>query len=317
MTMRELFEIPLRPVVGSRFQPTGFPNLGSATFERPTADGGWEDCLLVESSQSMANHLERTLWPDGSHVPDEVVENLPYVDVRDADGSFLTSSRIEPHRIASVYIREAIAEDSETPFKEVINDRLGLDNDRQRAPREVARGLFSLDPLCLVHGVFLSDKSFPGQPKVPRVITAFVEAHDVREAHSGGVKKDPVSSSLENPGGTSEGYGMVPYDRTEWVAREIFAYAAIDLDQIRSYGLDDDATELLGDLARLELRRLLDGSLRLRTACDLEVIGEVIDSERQALPTVADLEARVRSGIDAVGDLIGGGGPITVTRKGR
>jgi|GEM_PF-4845589 len=39
---RQLFEIPLEPVVGSRFQPTGFPNLGAAEFDRPTDDGGWE-----------------------------------------------------------------------------------------------------------------------------------------------------------------------------------------------------------------------------------------------------------------------------------
>ena len=42
---RLLFEIPLVPVQGRRFQPTGFPGLGAATFQ--SAEG---TCLLVESA---------------------------------------------------------------------------------------------------------------------------------------------------------------------------------------------------------------------------------------------------------------------------
>ena len=41
---------PTRPVQGDRFQPTGFPSLGAATYQ--TKDGVK---LLVESAQSMAN----------------------------------------------------------------------------------------------------------------------------------------------------------------------------------------------------------------------------------------------------------------------
>ena len=47
---RVLFAIPLRPVQGSRFQPTGFPGLGAATYQTPQGTS-----LLVESAQSMAN----------------------------------------------------------------------------------------------------------------------------------------------------------------------------------------------------------------------------------------------------------------------
>ncbi|MDD3652299.1 type I-U CRISPR-associated protein Cas7, partial [Immundisolibacter sp.] len=54
---RLLFEVPLRPLQGQRFQPTGFPGLGAATFQ--TASG---QSLLVESAQSMANRLELTVW---------------------------------------------------------------------------------------------------------------------------------------------------------------------------------------------------------------------------------------------------------------
>jgi CRISPR-associated protein Csb1 len=56
---RILFSIPLVPLQGKRFQPTGFPGLGAATFQ--TSDG---QCLLVESAQSMANRLELTIWDE-------------------------------------------------------------------------------------------------------------------------------------------------------------------------------------------------------------------------------------------------------------
>ncbi len=59
---RRLFQVPLEPVSGSMFQPTGFPDIGAAIFERPIrdADGStsFQSALLVESAQSMANRLE-------------------------------------------------------------------------------------------------------------------------------------------------------------------------------------------------------------------------------------------------------------------
>ena len=55
---RLLIEAELTPVQGDRFQPTGFPDLGAATYKRP--DG--TPMLLVESAQSMANRLEEICW---------------------------------------------------------------------------------------------------------------------------------------------------------------------------------------------------------------------------------------------------------------
>ena len=46
MTKRSVYRIPLTPVLGSRFQPTGFPDLGPATFQKPTEDG-WVEALHV------------------------------------------------------------------------------------------------------------------------------------------------------------------------------------------------------------------------------------------------------------------------------
>jgi CRISPR-associated protein Csb1 len=55
---RLLLEAKLKPLQGTRFQPTGFPNLGPATYDGP--DGS--RMLLVESAQSMANRMESVCW---------------------------------------------------------------------------------------------------------------------------------------------------------------------------------------------------------------------------------------------------------------
>ena len=54
---RILVEADLVPVQGQRFQPTGFADLGAAVYTLP--DG--TRMLLVESAQSMANRLEKTI----------------------------------------------------------------------------------------------------------------------------------------------------------------------------------------------------------------------------------------------------------------
>jgi len=54
---RMLMDAEFAPVQGDRFQPTGFADLGAATYTLP--DG--TRMLLVESAQSMANRLEATL----------------------------------------------------------------------------------------------------------------------------------------------------------------------------------------------------------------------------------------------------------------
>ncbi len=312
MSTRELFTIRLAPAIGHRFQPTGFPNLGAATFDVPTNDG-WETWLRVESEQSMANRLEATLWDEPDQSPETVVARLPHVNVIDKDGAWLTSSRLEAHRLASAYIRHSTDADG-NKGPDIINNALGSEGDRARSPHEFAEGLFRLDPMTLVHGVFLAQKEFKGNPKVCRAITAFIEARDVREAHGGGVKKDSVHIGADSKAGrgAADGYGMIPFDRLEWTAREILLCVDLDLAQIASYGLPETATMLLADIARLQLRRLLDGGLRLRTACDLVVQDdEIVAHDGTQLPTREELEQRVSAAIDDVGDLLAD--PLTVT----
>ena len=90
--------------------------------------------------------------------------------------------------------------------------------------------------------------------------------------------------SAEGAGGSAEGYGHVPYHRTEYTARSIVLHVSIDVGQIDAYGLSADATKLLVAIARWEVRSLLDHGLRLRTACEFEPVShdnvaEVADAE--------------------------------------
>lgn len=309
---RQLIDVALEPVIGSRFQATGFPDLGSARFDRPDGDGTVE-ALLVESPQSMANHLEGTAWDAGANAPVDTFAGLPYVRVVHADDrGYLTSSRTEAHRLAAAFVKDSTLDGVD--MRDVIRERLGLADDRPIAAREVAVAVFRLDPFCLVHGVFFARKEWPGQPKIRRALTGFIEALDVRRADSGGVKRDHVQHhNAEGAGGAAEGYGSVPFHRSEWTAGQIIASFSLDLDQLRSYGLPDSATELLAAIARWEIRSLLDGGLRLRTACDLAPVSdEITDRSGAPLPEFDELDGEVRSLIQACGDLLGAGEPIEV-----
>jgi CRISPR-associated protein Csb1 len=231
--------------------------------------------LLVESVQSMANRLEATAWDAASDEPVAEVAGLPYVRViRARSGEFLTSSRLEAHRLASPYVHASTLNGK--PMFNEIRDRLGLAKDTPLNRRQMARAVAEMDPFCLLHGVFFSQKEWWGQPKFERAISAVIEARDVQRAISGGRKSDRVRHQLgEEGGGTAEGYGSVPFHRTEWTAKTIVASFVVDAELLRSYGLPQPLTELLQALALWEIRRFLAGGLRLRTACDLEIVGEV------------------------------------------
>lgn len=320
-TGRQLFDIDLVPVAGERFQPTGFPDIGTALFTRPnrTPDGlSWVDSLIVESTQSMANHLEGTGWDRGNNTPVGALSGLPYVRVLDVDGGYLTSSRSEAHRLASAFIKDSTLDGVD--MKKVIRDRLGLVDDRPLAPRAIAAAVFALDPLCLLHGVFFAEsaKVWPGQPKIQRAISAFVEAVDVRRADYGGVKRDGVRHAIEgDAGGSSEGYGSIPYHRTDWVAGRILGSFCIDLAQIDSYGLGEAASELLAAIARWEIRSLLDGGMRFRTACDLVPAGSVVcDRDGVALEPLDALTDRISDLVDRCSSLLGAGRALDIVWNG-
>lgn len=265
---RTVLEVDLEPIAGSLFQPTGFPDLGAAEFG--------DNRLLVESAQSMANWLESTTW--SAAASDQVPElvGVPYLRVVAPDKSFLSSSRLEAHRLASAYIMNGAVNGASG--ETWLEQQLGLVKGQPLDYRAVARACFRLDPVSLVHGVFFARKNWPWQPKISRAVTSFIEASGVKAAVSGGVKRDVVVNEAKG-GATAEGYGTVPHHRVEYTADKITAYFTVDHAQFRSYGLSEPATKLLEAIADFEIATLLDQGLRLRTRCDL-VVSQVTKGER-------------------------------------
>ncbi len=297
---RVLIEARLKPMQGTRFQPTGFPDLGAAVF-----DSAAGQTLLVESAQSMANRLEQTIWDGATKDLVPSVKGLSYVRVNDANGDYLTSTLTEAHRLNSPYILEA---KDQTFFDELKKQTDAFSKgviDRAKLARVVA----SYDVNALIHGLFLAKSELAGgRLRIERALSAFIEATGVRVAASGGVKNDPVNPSGE----AKDGFGNVPFQRDEYTADSIVAYFNLDLGQLRAYALGAAATELLAALALFKVRAFLDGSLRLRTACDLDVVEvQVRRPDGFKLPSKAEFEASLPALIAAASKLFAGNSGVT------
>lgn len=260
---RLLLEAHLQPIQGTRFQPTGFPNLGHATYNGPND----ERMLLVESAQSMANRLETVCWDKTADDWVAPLKGLPLVKVRDKDGAALTNTVLEAHRINSPYILEG---KDKSVFNTLKSELAGMEEGPVDI-KQLAVVLLKLDTNALIHGVFLAKSELAGgRLRLPRVLSSFIEAEDAKEAQSGGVKNDHVNPS----GDTARGFGNVPFARSEFTSPKIVAYFNLDLAQIRAFGLGTAVSDLLIALSLFKIQALLNSGLRLRTACDLEVSEE-------------------------------------------
>lgn len=295
---RLLIEVPLKPAQGSRFQPTGFPDLGAATFPGVRLENGEAvsvKSLLVESAQSMANRLESVCWDEAEAKPVAVLKGVPYVQSTLPDGT-KTNSMLEAHRVNSPYIVNS------KEFQ-AIKDEIGFEANKPFDRRKLAAALLRFDPCSLLHGIFL--EKVGGVVRLPRTVSGFVEADGVEVASARGVKVDrvqPGTSGDSTPyGKANEGYGNVPFHRDEYTAEKITAYFNVDLAQLRGYGLGPEAENLLVALAMFKIQKFLTEGLRLRTACDLEPVSGVVVTrpEQFTLPDLKQLEAEIPSLIEA------------------
>lgn len=301
---RLLMECELKPLQGDRFQPTGFADLGPARYTRP--DG--TEMLLVESAQSVANRLETAIWDDAADDLIPKLNGLPYIVVKEKDRN-LTNSILEAHRINSPYILEG---GDKSVFNLLKKDAAGLETGPVRL-RDLAKIVFKYDPNAVLHGVFLAKSDLAGgRLRLTRVLSGFIEAQGVAPAESGGVKNDRVNPGKGGEGQTSkEGFGNVPFHRTEFVAKSVKAYFNLDLALLRGYGLPDDADRLLVALALLKVRRFLGAGLRLRTACDLEPTKTGLTVTRPAQFTIPEESAL----LDECSRLVGECGKADVFAK--
>lgn len=261
-TPRLLIEAKLSPIQGDRFQATGFPEIGAAEYRSP--DGAGTN-LLVESAQSMANRLEKVCWDDVNQKPVDAVKGMSYIEVENEAGEFLTSSLIEAHRINSPYILEGKDDSVLKHLKEQLADQEeGIVN-----IRALGDVLLKRDCNSLIHGCFLAKKELAGgRLRLPRALSAFVEAKNISIAASGGVKNDSVNPK----GDTGKGFGNVPFSRDEYISADITAFFNLDLSQLYGYGFSQAATDFLISLSLFKIRRVLEVGLRFRTACDLDLL---------------------------------------------
>lgn len=294
---RLLLEAELKPLQGTRFQPTGFPNLGAARYEVRNREGALEETLLVESNQSMANRLEAVCWDEASDDWVSPLRGLPLVKVQ-MDGKLRTNSVLEAHRLNSPYIENS-------DWFATLRTEIGWD-EKTKGPVDflgkVYPTILKFDPNSLVHGFFL--ESIAGMIRSPRALSAFIEAEDVRIAGSGGVKNDRIdpTGKLEG-GGAKQNFGNVPFTRDEFTAGKLTAYFNLDLAQICGFGLGALVERFLITFALFKIRALLSSGLRLRTACDLTLATapKVTAPERSLLPELSELVAELPALIEAVG----------------
>jgi len=290
---RLLMQCELKPIQTDRFQPTGCADIGAATYTLPDEHG--TRMLLVESAQSVANRLEATIiGPDGGVIPE--LKGLPFVRVQltgEADGA--TTSLVEAHRINSPFII------SDAAFQErFIKEAEYQEGRAPNWPRIVAT-VFRYDPNSVLHGCFLANLK-DGRIRLQRAISGFIEARDVREVVSGGVKNNPIdpSGKIRATTNAKDVYSNVPYQRVEYAADRITAFFNLDLGLLRSYQLGAEGFELLVGLALFKVRRFLEQGTRLRTACDLRPKELVVEEPAGLeLPSTGRLLEVVQGGIRA------------------
>jgi len=311
----------LEPIVGDRFQPAGFPEIGHVIYKAPREDGITENVCIVDSAASMANHLE-TVCQRGAHDLDLVddLDGMPYIrcvtntkegEEPTKDREVVVTSLTEGHRIASSYFVEGIVLNGDTKalkkdgkdeplkFERDLIDKFGivLPNGKKAHPPasqwwNVFKTIFEIDPNSLVHGVL-----FPQwQIKIPRALTAHLEAFGAGRVDRSGVKFDRL-------GKTTSGQPIFAVD--DATAESIRATFVLDVSLIRScgrkkkeggketqLGLTDKQQEFLVALALWKIQKLLESPFRFRSGCHLR--STTIKSGEQEVEIDVDVKQAIK-----------------------
>ncbi len=309
---RLLLKVKLKPILGDRFQPTSFPDIGAAYYE-----SGETKMLIVESTQSIANILECTFWDKDKKSAIDQLKGIPYIEVDSEDGKFLTSSILEAHRLASPYVLNSKNTEGKL-LKDIIWD--GFQKKLEIVDQNKLVDILSqYDFNSLLHGVFFADSQISGgRYHLQRALTGFVEAENIKEAISGGVKKDILNpkGELEDTSEDSNkedttknkqsatGRANVIYPRTEYTG-DINAYFNLDIEQIKNYNLDYNEKKLLFLLSLFKIKKVLESKLKFRSACDLkyESIESVEPGIKLNSPNLPDEELLLNCMRSLIGDI--------------
>jgi CRISPR-associated protein Csb1 len=265
-------------------------------YKAPRKDGSTENVCIVDSAASMANHLE-SVCQRGAHDLDLVddLNGMPYIRciTNTTEGKEPTENRevvvtslTEGHRIASSYFIEGIVLSGNAKAtkrdKDGKDEPLTLECDliekfsivlpgskKAHPPTDkwwnVFKTIFKVDPNSLVHGVL-----FPKwQIKIPRALTAHLEAFGAGRVDRSGVKFDRL-------GKTTSGQPIFAVD--DATAESIRATFVLDVSLIRSFGrkkgddtlgLSEAQQQFLVALALWKIQKLLESPFRFRSGCHL------------------------------------------------
>jgi CRISPR-associated protein Csb1 len=321
---RVILQATLVPLIGDRFQPAGFPEIGHVIYKAPRTDRTTADVCIVDSAASMANHLEAVCHANSFALElHEDLTGLPYVqcltDGADEGGAqssgprrLVVTSLSEGHRLASTYfvgekvmlvVKDRASDEAfigsltrEFGLKDLKNKTHPLPGDWWR----VFNTIFHYDPNSLVHGILFPSLGI----KISRVLTAHHEAFGAARVGSSGVKFDKL-------GKTTSGQPIFAVD--EETASEIRATFILDLSLLRSFGLASNGLtgrqkEFLLELAFWKIQRLLAAPFRFRSNCDLRLEslkwlgGDLSDADKPKDKSVllSELSVDIQAAIQAV-----------------
>lgn len=313
------FDVELEPVGSPTFQPATFANTGYSFYR----DREGKLSVVVESVASMANMLEATVWDEVQSRPANPVAPLPWVEVRTSDNKKpYTSSRTAAHRLFAASMVNGVVDDTGETFESMLQGKLGTDP-RPPVAHVLASAVWDLDPLTLLHGVWLSSV-WGGRARLARAISARIDAHDVwtQDVQVGGQKTGDGVQEVKVHQKESEGkavFGEIPHHTSEVSASSILARIVLDLALLRSYGLGEAREQALTAVSVLQIRELLDAWPRRRSRCTLLPI-DASQAPREpkgwTLPEVADLRTACRELCAATG-ANGRAEPLAVTWDGK
>jgi CRISPR-associated protein Csb1 len=309
-----IIKASLRPVGDlDRFQPAGYPEIGHVIYDAPRGNHCTEKVCIVDSSASMANHLEAVCMDGPACELCADLAGLPYVrcvtDAKrgapsEADSleNIVCTSLTEGHRLASDYFldglinRQWIPEKKEgkkdkqetipahwdgSAFREKLRTEFSIievakDKTYFIPPRtwwSIYKTVFKYDPNSLIHGIMFARE----QIKISRFLAAHLEAFGASRVGRSGVKFDRL-------GKTTSGQPIFSVD--EETASEIRATFILDLALLRSYGRDNNGLsstqkQLLLDMALWKIGRLLARPFRFRTGCFLTKEKVTLSTESQ------------------------------------
>jgi CRISPR-associated protein Csb1 len=319
------------PVAGlDRFQPAGFPEVGHVIYKAPRSNGAPENVCIVDSAASMANHLE-ALCMRGAHDFDLVdeLQGMPYLRCVTGDleegklpagkREVVVTSLTEGHRIASTYFlagrtldgdgkpagvsdsakakkgRSKADSSASGKFEDKLVEEFGIvlaGSSRAHPPADkwwnVFKTIFRYDPNALLHGVL-----FPQwQIKIPRVLTAHLEAFGASRVDRSGIKFDRL-------GETTSGQPIFAVD--DATAREIRATFILDTALVRSFGrkngdntlgLGDEQKKFLVALALWKIQQLCKTPYRFRSGCHLKC-AKLSDDKGQEVTLDVDIRSAI------------------------